>query len=852
MILFQRAQHAAIPGITSQTFVFCTQNRIVCNRISTSTHDPTQRRKEVDSRQSIIMSKVSLAYSNDGSGVPEQFIEKKQRGHETKVDEEERLSQSMPNTTIHSTHESITFDKVANVNDLPDDHWKWKDYYSRLGMPEKSSKMELKRQFLQFALLYQPSATTFDDAKDRFRAIQEAYYVLLNSSEASITFYKVVDPNDLPDDHWKWNDPYSRLGMPKYSKETEITEQFLQFALLYQPSTTTFDNARERFRAIKEAYSILLNSSETKIKTLSKDLRYCPNFAIESQHELHEQQGSQKESSQDNQQAESIAHEHDENSMNDMDMDYIDMDMDMDMEDAGDMEHAKDKEYVNGMDEEQNNIIFDLCQELRSKTDAYTYNQDAIDNFYALKKTEYSWITKEAFEHSFRETFFEAFKEGEKADSENKKPKRKRKRLAKRASRNYEGVDAQESKEGKNVEDDEEYEDEERSKDVQLNPVPPIWMSHYNKLKTYKESVGNCHVSRKYKDDPKLGCWVAEQRRRYKLTPEAQKTARKTALKQNQIELLEEIGFDWVRTGINENTRTWMDSYNILKAYKQSEGNCRVPIAYRIDPKLGRWVKNQRRQYRLHLSGEPNQLEPNHVELLEEISLELSAKEVVGREWNDSYDELKEHNETTGSCLVNRTHNPKLAAWIWKQRRQYKLFQDGKINSLGSERVELLEEIGFDWSMEDVNNRAWEDSYNKLKSYNLLFGNYHVPQKYKDDPELGRWVKNQRDKYRLFREGKQSSMTPERIQLLEDIGFEWSVKEASNRSWFDNFNELRAYKQAFGHCRVPGKYNTDPELGRWVKNQRDKYRLLREERKSSMTPQRIERLEQIGFEWSLK
>jgi len=218
----------------------------------------------------------------------------------------------------------------------------------------------------------------------------------------------------------------------------------------------------------------------------------------------------------------------------------------------------------------------------------------------------------------------------------------------------------------------------------------------------------------------------------------------------------------------------------------------------------------------------------------------------------DNYEELKEHSEKTGNCLVNRMQNSKLANWVWKQRRNYKLIQEGKITSLGPDRIKLLEEIGFDWSMEEVNKRAWEDNYNRLKAYNILFGNYHVPQKYKDDPDLGRWVKNQRDKYRLYQEGRQSSMTPERIKLLEDIGFQWSVKGLSNRSWFDNFNQLRAYKQAFGHCRVPGKYDTDPELGRWVKNQRDKYRLYREGRQSSMTPQRIEHLEQIEFEWSLK
>merc|ERR1712232_128491 len=167
------------------------------------------------------------------------------------------------------------------------------------------------------------------------------------------------------------------------------------------------------------------------------------------------------------------------------------------------------------------------------------------------------------------------------------------------------------------------------------------------------ESVGDCHVPRRYKDDAKLGWWVSEQRRRYRLlSAEGDKLARKTPLIQSQINLLEEIGFEW--TAKDQSSicaRTWMESYNMLKEYKQSHGDCRAPPSY--DPQLGRWVKRQRRLYNLSVSGEQSVLDSSRIKLLEEIGFEWSTKEVFSKEWKENYDKLKAHKESEGDCIVS-------------------------------------------------------------------------------------------------------------------------------------------------------------------------------------------------------
>jgi hypothetical protein len=67
--------------------------------------------------------------------------------------------------------------------------------------------------------------------------------------------------------------------------------------------------------------------------------------------------------------------------------------------------------------------------------------------------------------------------------------------------------------------------------------------------------------------------------------------------------------------------------------------------------------------------------------------------------WLAAYQEIRQYKEEHGDCIVPRgfTRNPRLAAWVVEQRKQYKLLQDGKTSSITPQRIKLLEEIGFIW-----------------------------------------------------------------------------------------------------------------------------------------------------------
>jgi hypothetical protein len=86
-----------------------------------------------------------------------------------------------------------------------------------------------------------------------------------------------------------------------------------------------------------------------------------------------------------------------------------------------------------------------------------------------------------------------------------------------------------------------------------------------------------------------------------------------------------------------------------------------------------------------------------------------------------------------------------------------------------------------------------------------------VQAKYSANSKLGNWVSQQRSFYKLHREGKPSPMTEERIQTLNDVGFNW--RATAGTFWNEQFLELKKYKEHFGDCLVQTKYSANPKLG---------------------------------------
>jgi hypothetical protein len=85
---------------------------------------------------------------------------------------------------------------------------------------------------------------------------------------------------------------------------------------------------------------------------------------------------------------------------------------------------------------------------------------------------------------------------------------------------------------------------------------------------------------------------------------------------------------------------------------------------------------------------------------------------------------------------------------------------------------------------------------------------------------------------------------------VNDNGFEWPVTALD--SWHERFEQLKAFQKEHGHCRVPGVKEKDSEtypLALWVSQQRAQYKLLQRGKSSRMKEERIQKLNEIGFDW---
>mmetsp|Transcript_8986 Transcript_8986/g.19095 ORF Transcript_8986/g.19095 Transcript_8986/m.19095 type:complete len:505 (+) Transcript_8986:248-1762(+) len=143
----------------------------------------------------------------------------------------------------------------------------------------------------------------------------------------------------------------------------------------------------------------------------------------------------------------------------------------------------------------------------------------------------------------------------------------------------------------------------------------------------------------------------------------------------------------------------------------------------------------------------------------------------------------------------------------------------------------------------------WDQRLSELLHFRKKYGHTLVPHTFDPNPQLARWVKRQRRQYKLLQSGKTSTMTADRVVILEDAGFVWDSHEVS---WREKVQELMAYRERYGNCLVPSSYRENPQLATWVKCQRRQYKLYGEGKPSGMNPRRIEELEAIDFCWEIR
>ena len=180
------------------------------------------------------------------------------------------------------------------------------------------------------------------------------------------------------------------------------------------------------------------------------------------------------------------------------------------------------------------------------------------------------------------------------------------------------------------------------------------------------------------------------------------------------------------------------------------------------------------------------------------------------------------------------------------QRSQSKRLKDGKTSSITQERIDLLDLIGFLWN--PFNNR-WLAAFKMLDDFRKVNGHCNVPSSYiQGNKKLGVWVNVQHSQFKRLNNGKSSTITQERYDLLDLIDFLWNH---CNNRWMATFKMLDDFRKVNGHCNVPSSCTQgNKKIGMWVNSQRTQFKRLKDDKTSPITQERIDLLDSIGFVWS--
>lgn len=149
------------------------------------------------------------------------------------------------------------------------------------------------------------------------------------------------------------------------------------------------------------------------------------------------------------------------------------------------------------------------------------------------------------------------------------------------------------------------------------------------------------------------------------------------------------------------------------------------------------------------------------------------------------------------------------------------------------ERLAQLDALGFVW---DTREDDWDEMFTMLVEYKAQHGHCRVPATH-GEQKLARWVTTQR------KAKKSGDIRDDRISRLNTLGFAWTPLDERWEIWF---SALEEYKDKYGNCDVPQKWKVNPPLGKWVSDQRKKWR------DKALTAERVKRLEGLGITWQPK
>lgn len=338
------------------------------------------------------------------------------------------------------------------------------------------------------------------------------------------------------------------------------------------------------------------------------------------------------------------------------------------------------------------------------------------------------------------------------------------------------------------------------------------WQQHFDTLVAFYKKHGHTRVPTKHE---KLVGWMERQRL----------AKSKGQLDKKRKEMLDGINFIWDFKDIKR--KAWEEKFKQLKEFHKEHGHAFVPVNYKENKSLGTWVASQRwleAKGKLD-SGKKKKLDQLGFVWSKDTEKELKA--INDEKWEESFNKLKAYKEKYGTCQVSLKVDRVLQRWTCWQR---KAFYEGK---LPEDRLNRLNELRFPWSIQEG---YWMKMYDALLEFKKKYGHTRIPFQWKENHKLADWV------YRT--KVNKDSLEVQKIELLDKIGFDWSLTRRNVVPWKEMYARLITFKQKYGHTKVPVKWEKDTKLGKWVSRMRNE--------RENMDPERVALLEAIEFDWGYK
>ncbi|KAL7459246.1 hypothetical protein ACHAWC_011018 [Mediolabrus comicus] len=250
------------------------------------------------------------------------------------------------------------------------------------------------------------------------------------------------------------------------------------------------------------------------------------------------------------------------------------------------------------------------------------------------------------------------------------------------------------------------------TKDEKKKGIDEAWEENRQMLIAYKDEHDTFFVSPQR--NMKLSRWAENQRQAH----------RRGEMKENRLQLLREIKFfdeqyqkspqkssPKTKSGVGKTVdEMWEENRQALITYKDDNGNLFVPSK----SKLGRWIENQRRAYKL------GKMSQKRIKLLQEIHFfdddqqqpvekrrTEALREATFGKWEEKRQELLKYKLKNGNFDV--PSKSQLGRWIENQKRAYRL------DNLSNKRVELLQQMGLlmEWDNSPKRKRKFSSTENE-------------------------------------------------------------------------------------------------------------------------------------------